>query len=204
MERALTKHIKNNFGLYLLVGFFFLAGIITGTIAVNFLEPQQVNQLGAYLDKVLSQFNGEGPGFNQAAYQALMGALRDTGLVWFLGLTVIGIPLIIGLIFLKGLILGFTVGFLVRQKALQGVAFSFLALLPPKIIQVPALFIAAILGISFSIGLMRGRSQAEAAILPRFLSYSLLMLLVTLVLVGGGLVEGYLSPFFARIVLAYF
>ncbi|AKX94286.1 stage II sporulation protein M [Neomoorella thermoacetica] len=204
MERALTRHLKDNLGLYLLVGFFFLAGIITGTIAVNFLEPQQVSQLGAYLDKVLSQFKGEGPGFNQAAYQALLGALRETGLIWFLGLTVIGIPLIIGLIFLKGLILGFTVGFLVQQKALQGMAFSFLALLPPNIIQIPALFIAAILGISFSIGLMRGRGQAEAAILPRFLTYSFLMLLVTLVLVGGGLVEGYLSPFFARIVLAYF
>lgn len=204
MERTLARHLQDNLGLYLLVGFFFLAGIIAGTVAVNFLEAQQASQLGSYLEKLLGQFKGEGPAFNQAAYQALMSALKEMGLVWFLGLTVIGIPLIIGLIFFKGAILGFTVGFLVQQKALAGVAFSFLAILPPNIIQIPALFLAAVLGISFSIGLIHGRSQVGGAILPRFLTYSFLMLLVTVLLVGGGLVEAYLSPFFARAVLAYF
>ncbi|BCV21763.1 stage II sporulation protein M [Moorella sp. Hama-1] len=204
MERTLARHLHDNLGLYLLVGFFFLAGIIAGTVAVNFLEPQQVSQMGSYLGKLLDQFNGEGPAFNYAAYQALMSALKEMGLVWFLGLTVIGIPLIIGLVFFKGAILGFTVGFLVQQKALAGVVLSFLAILPPNIIQIPALFLAAVLGISFSISLMHSRSQVGGAILPRFLTYSFLMLLVAVLLIGGGLVEAYLSPFFARAVLAYF
>ncbi|QGP94056.1 Stage II sporulation protein M [Neomoorella glycerini] len=204
MERALARHIRDNLGIYLVIFFFFLGGIIAGTVTIYFLEQQQVIQLAAYLDNVLKQFNANDLSGYKGVYQAIINALKETGLVWFLGLTVIGIPLIVAIVFLKGFILGFTVGFLVQQKAFQGVALSLMAILPPNLIQIPALFVAAMLGISFSTGLLRGRSLSETGILPRFLAYSFFMLLVTLLVVGGGLVEVYLAPVFARVVLNYF
>ncbi|MDN5344890.1 MAG: stage sporulation protein, partial [Clostridia bacterium] len=107
-------------------------------------------------------------------------------------------------VFLKGFILGFTVGFLVQQKALQGIAFSLLAILPPNLIQIPALFMAAMLGISFSISLIQGHKMDGIGVMPRFVAYSFFMLLVMVLLIGGGLLEAYLSPLFGRIVLNYF
>ncbi|WP_406676316.1 stage II sporulation protein M [Moorella sp. ACPs] len=204
MERALARHIRDNLGLYLIIFFFFLGGIIAGTVTLYFLEEQQVIQLAAYLDNLLQQFNSSDISGYKVVHQAITNALKEIGLVWFLGLTVIGIPLIIVVVFLKGFILGFTVGFLVQQKAFHGVALSLMAVMPPNLIQIPALFVAAMLGISFSTGLMHGRSYSEKGILPRFLNYSFFMLLVTLLVAGGGLVEAYLAPVFVRVVLNYF
>ncbi|GEA15937.1 MAG: stage sporulation protein [Moorella sp. (in: firmicutes)] len=204
MERALARHIRDNLGLYLVIFFFFLGGIIAGTVTLYFLEEQQVLQLAAYLDNLLQQFNSSDISGYKVVQQAIINALKEIGLVWFLGLTVIGIPLIIVVVFLKGFILGFTVGFLVQQKAIHGVALSLMAIMPPNLIQIPALFVAAMLGISFSTSLMHGRSFNERGILPRFLNYSIFMLLVTLLVAGGGLVEAYLAPVFVRVVLNYF
>jgi len=65
------------------------------------------------------------------------------------------------------------------------------------------LFLAAIMGISFSITLLRGRNGQES-FFKGFLSYSFSMFLVTFAIMAGGLVEVYLSPIFARVVLSYF
>lgn len=206
MERALTRHIKDNLALYLAVFIFFLGGITAGTVTLYYLGQQQVIQLASYLDNLLQQFNTtpQMASCYSILYQTFINALKEIGMVWFLGLTVIGLPLIVAIIFFKGFILGFTVGFLVQQKASQGIAFSLLAILPPNLLEIPALFVAAILGISFSISLLRGRNIREAGFLPRFLAYTLLMFLVMVLVAGGGLVEAYLSPLFARIVLNYF
>ncbi|MDK2820056.1 MAG: stage sporulation protein [Clostridia bacterium] len=202
MEKALLSHIKDNLGLYLTVTLFFVGGIVTGTLVIQFLDRQHVIQLADYLDNIFKQFDGTTPELNKVVYQALINSIKETGLVWFLGLTVVGIPLIVAIIFLKGFVLGFTVGFIIEQKAFQGVAFSLLTILPPNLIQIPALFVATILSISFSLGLLRGNIQT--ALWQRFFAYSIYMFFITLVLVGGGMVEAYLSPVFARVVLNYF
>ncbi|WP_258359194.1 stage II sporulation protein M [Moorella sulfitireducens] len=204
MEKVLARHIRDNLGLYLVIIFSFLGGIIVGTLALYFLESQQVTRLAAHLDNLLQQINSSDIKGYKVLYDAMIDALKEIGLVWFLGLTVIGIPLIILVVFFKGFILGFTVGFLVQQKALYGVALSLMAVMPPNFIQIPALFMAAMLAISFSISLMRGRGVGEKGLLPRFFSYSICMILVTLLVAGGGLVEAYLAPAFARVVLNYF
>lgn len=202
MEKALLSHIKDNLGLYLTVTLFFVGGIVTGTLVIQFLDRQHVIQLADYLDNIFKQFDGTTPELNKVVYQALINSIKETGLVWFLGLTVVGIPLVVAIIFLKGFVLGFTVGFIIEQKAFQGVAFSLLTILPPNLIQIPALFVATILSISFSLGLLRGNIQT--ALWQRFFAYSIYMFFITLVLVGGGMVEAYLSPVFARVVLNYF
>ena len=204
MERALVRHIKDNLVLYLVVFFFFLGGIIAGAVTVYFLDQQQAIRLAAYLDNLLKQFSSGELEWYRVVYQAFLSALREIGVVWFLGLTVIGIPLIMAMIVLKGFIMGFTVGFLVQQKALQGIALSLLAVMPPNLIQIPALFLAAIVGISFSVSLLHGRNPGDSGVLPRFMLYSFIMLLVIALVTGGGLVEAYLSPLFARVVMNYF
>lgn len=202
MEKLLARHIKDNLGIYMVIFFFFLGGIVFGTISLNFLGEQQLIQLAAYLDNLLRQFNTGTIKSDNLFYHAALDALKETGLIWFLGLTVIGIPLIIIFVFIKGFVLGFTVGFLIKQKAVHGLALSLTAVMPANLLQIPALFLAAMLGISFSTGLIRGRIW-ERGILPGLLNYSLCMLLVAVLLAGGGLVEAYLAPVFIRLVLAY-
>ncbi|NLW06403.1 MAG: stage II sporulation protein M, partial [Clostridia bacterium] len=195
-------HLNEYRVLYLLVIIFFLLGIIAGTVSVHFLEPEQNARLASYLDSILAQFDSTAASIDQAFYQVFSSAFKEIGLIWFLGLTVLGMPLIITFIFLKGFILGFTVGLLVLEKAFSGIAFSLLAILPPNLIHIPVIIIAAVLGLAFSLNLLRGQRYGGG--LTGLISYSGLMVLVMLVIMAGGLIEIYLSPVFARVVLNYF
>lgn len=205
MNRALTKHIRDNWVLYTIVFFIFIVGIVTGTIATNYLEKQLALHLADYINNILTNFTGiDGPEINRALYQVLSNTVKEVGLIWFLGLTVIGVPLIMTFIFYKGFVLGFTVGFLVQQMAFQGMVFSLLAIFPPNLIYIPALFAAAILAVSFSSALVRGSIYSQGNILRFFASYSLVMLIIVVASMGAGMVEVYLSPFLAKVVLSYF
>ncbi len=204
MEKAFIRYFQAHLGLYLTIIIFFLGGIIVGTVTINLLEADQIIQLTAYLDNYLKQFHLSNTDAYQAAYGIFTNTSKEIGLLWFLGLSVIGGPLIVALIFLKGFISGFTVGFIIKQKAFSGVAFSLLAILPANLIYIPALFIAAISGLSFSLNLFHGHNYSQGALWKSLVCYSSIMMLAALVIMLGGLVEIYLSPIFARAVLNYF
>ena len=46
--------------------------------------------------------------------------------LWVLGLTVVGLPFVLALDFLKGVLVGFAIGMLVREFAWKGLLFSLL------------------------------------------------------------------------------
>ncbi|MFP3381015.1 stage II sporulation protein M, partial [Bacillus sp. SIMBA_069] len=76
---------------------------------------------------------------------------KTVAIMWVLGLSIIGLPMILLMLFLKGVVVGFTVGFLVNQLQWQGVTFAMMGILPQNLLVVPALFIVGVSGISFSL-----------------------------------------------------
>ncbi|MDN5348140.1 MAG: stage sporulation protein [Clostridia bacterium] len=201
MERVFIRHIRDNLGLYLLVGFFFLAGIAGGAFTVWLVKPNQEAALAAYLNTVLEQLGVARPDAYLSLNQAFLAGLKEIGLFWFFGLTsFMGLPLIAGFLFFKGFALGFTVGFLVQERSWQGVALSFFSVLPPNLIAVPALFLAGVLAISFSLELIRSH-PGRVGIWRRFTAYTFIMSLLGLALMAGGLLEAFLSPAMVKIVL---
>src|SRR5690625_5989422 len=75
-------------------------------------------------------------------------------LLFILGLTIIGLPIIWVLIFIKGLVVGFSVGFIVNQLGLNGLLIATLSIAPQNIIIIPVYIIAASLSMIFSLGLL--------------------------------------------------
>lgn len=193
------QHLRESFRLYLLVVVFFLAGIAVGAMVVQFLAPEQLAELASFLDLSLAGLAGA-PLDQQALVQKALGQnLRFLLLIGFLGLTVIGFPLVLALIWLRGFMLGFTVGFLITEKAAAGILLSALALLPQNLFYVPAFLVAGGLAVGFSLRLVRGRQLAFAPSLwEQFCGY-VVALAGAFVLVGlGGLVESYLTPAILR------
>lgn len=116
--------------------------------------------------------------------------------VWFLGLTIIGMPIILGVVFLKGFSLGFTVSFLVKEKAVSGVLISILSILPQNLVFIPLLIIWSVVGINFTIYIAKGRSIGGMPLGKGFISYTVLLLVSLVIVLIGSLMEAYLSPWF--------
>lgn len=200
----LTGYFRNNLGLLLFVSLFFLLGIVAGTLAVQLLSGDQANSLVQYLDSFLNGLHNQPIDNQLLAERSILNNLQVVLAIWFLGLTVIGIPLIVIIVFLRAFVFGFTVGFLVEKKAWQGIAFACFSILPQSLLFIPALILAGVAAVSFSLFLIGGRSPTRTGRLSgRFVSYCLFMLFLSAVAAAAGLVEAYITPVFIKLLATW-
>lgn len=205
VHQALGKYLRNNLLLYALIILFFITGIVFGALGVRTLNVKQELELVTYVDRFLFTIDPASLSSQLIAQHAITNNLKLILTIWFLGLTVIGIPIIIGLVFTRGFVLGFTVGFLVYQKMWSGVVLTLTAILPQNLLNIPTLVVAGVTAVSFSTYLVRGRFQPGAvALWGQFINYSLLMLMLCLVAGLAGIIEAYISPLAIKLVTVYF
>lgn len=195
-------------GIYIFVTSFFLAGIAAGALIVKYLEAGYLGELQesfiSFLEsyRISSQDNPEFFQLLKISYQKNILFLLGT---WLLGLLWAGFPLVLLLLFLKGLALGFTVGFMVYHFAFKGFLFSLAALLPHNIILIPAFLYAATMATTYSYMNFKERfAPKKKPAESHFTEYCLYIFLSLLIIFIGGFVEAYLSPVFIRLVASFF
>lgn len=181
LGQAVTSHLMENRAIYLFTVILFLMGIIFGAIVVNSLSLMQKNDLYVYLTQFFGQLSkGEIANSTAMFTQSFAHYAKYVGLMWILGLSIIGLPLIFVLLFLKGIVVGFTVGFLVNQMGLTGFMLSFVSIMPQNFVVVPAFIIVAATSIAFSLKMIRNQffKRSNIAIFPQFMRYSFIILCV--------------------------
>ncbi|MGD0622819.1 MAG: stage II sporulation protein M [Thermacetogeniaceae bacterium] len=181
----------------------FILGLIAGASVLHALSPAQLDELRQYLDSFLNNVgalaqNGQFPAL-KAWREILKGQLYSLGILWLLGLTVVGAPLVILLVGARGFILGFTVGFLVQDKAGQGLLLALVAVLPQNLFYVPGLLGAGTLALYFTMSLFK--SSRETPVFTRILFYTLLYAALTLLVLAGTWIEAYLVPGIMRLAM---
>ncbi|HHZ17306.1 MAG TPA: stage II sporulation protein M [Peptococcaceae bacterium] len=189
----LRQHFYHSWWLYLLVSLCFLLGAVFGFWGMHALEKSDASLMNALFEEITAQF-GDDFNFALSARQAVMKNLLNLGKIFVLGLTIIGFPLVLVIIFTRGFVFGFTLEFFCQGKAWPGSILALLALLPPNFLSVPAYILSAVAAIRFSLYLISGRQQREISISEAFLKYFFVMLGYSLLLLGSALIEGYFSP----------
>ena len=199
----LRAHVVAYFFLILL----FVIGIVIGALAVKTLPEEQKLELAAYLKIFFHGLhNGQVPALSQGElwHYVFLNSTKIVLVMWLLGFTIIGIPFVLFIIFARGFVIGFTVGFLTDEYAGQGVLFALAAVLPHNLLLIPALLVLGVAAISFSLLLLRRRGRMPGNLFYYAASYSLLCLVMYLVALSAGLVEVYISPVFMRYVALLF
>lgn len=193
------QHLQDNQWQYIIVSLIFFLGIILGNYKVLSLEGGVREYL---LDLVDSYVKGGAKGVldGQVIFiSAFITQAKTIGLVWFLGLTIIGIPLILGIVCLRGISLGFTLGFLINEKGGAGVWLSILAILPQNMVYITLLIICSVIALNFSVYLFKGRNSVGISLGKGLLIYTGLFAVFLLLSLGGVFMEAYLAPWLLRI-----
>lgn len=204
VKRQLTKHIQESFSLYTFTTVLLVMGVIFGAIVVNSLGGVQKDDLFDYLGRFFGQIAQNEISGQQAMFnQSFTHYIKYIGLMWVLGLSIIGLPVILILLFLKGIVVGFTVGFLVNQMGWNGFLLSFVSVLPQNIILIPAFVIIGTAAISFSLKMIKGQfsKRMNEPIFPQFLRYTVLMLLISLAIGVASVFEAFVSPVLMKAVI---
>lgn len=204
LKLLIKKNLQDNLIIYLIIPVIFLVGIFFGVMGVHELDTSQVNELVQYVDGFINNLPTASVDAGLETRHALMTNLKTLFYIWFLGLTVIGIPLTMVITFSRGFILGFTTGFLVQQKSLQGVLVILLTVVPQNLLLIPVVLIAAVSSISFSFFVIRGKFGGKTMNLSkRFIGYTCSFILFGLFTVLAALVQGYVSPSLVKAVFYF-
>ncbi|MFC4767241.1 stage II sporulation protein M [Effusibacillus consociatus] len=201
LKVAAGRYVQEHSKLFVYTIVLFIVGVLFGAIVVNALADGQKADLFNYLKGFFGLVNDQRlPDSAYVTWHSIATNLKMLGLIWILGLSIIGLPLIVVLMFLKGFTIGFTVGFLVDNFASKGLLFAILAVLPQNLLIVPSLIIAGVAGIAFSLMLVRSRFTQNMPLYQKFLSYTILMLILGVCLVLASFVEGYVSPLLMKMI----
>lgn len=173
-------------------------GVIFGSLGVIFLDGYQTKDLAFFVDHI---YKGN-LGTNNTATMVAAGIsnLKIIAVVWVLGLTVIGIPLIAAVVFTRGFALGFTSAFLIKLKGLAGVVTVFLAIFPPNLVAIPLIILASASGIVFSLCILK-RWRNGSSIKKDFFAFTVSMLIIAGLNGGVGMFQSYLTPLIVKVVM---
>ncbi|WP_202076807.1 stage II sporulation protein M [Caldalkalibacillus salinus] len=202
MGHGIQRHFERHASLYLFIVVLFVMGIIFGTVTVQSLGHSQQADLVFYFEQFMSEMKEDHivePSY--AFWQSFIHYMKYTGVIWLLGLSIIGLPIILILLFLKGVFVGFSVGFLVHQLGWEGFLLSLVSVIPQNMVVVPLILLMSVLSISFSlqlIGYIFGQNRVKRK--PRLGYYMAIMFGASLILFVVALFETYISPVFMRLI----
>lgn len=200
--KLITEHIRTYMSLYTFVTALFLMGIVFGAIIVNSLPYGSKSDLLHYMEQFFGELaRGQIADPHLLFRESLFNDLQYTILIWILGLSVIGLPIIFILIFIKGMVLGFTVGFLVSQMGFQGFMTAAVSVFPQNLLHIPNDLFLSVVAVACSLRIIRQlmiRTRKEP-LLPQFAGYGLILILSGCVITLACGYEAYLSPVLIRI-----
>lgn len=199
--QVVNRHIEQHLSLYIFIIVLFLMGIIFGTLTIHSLGHSQQTDLFYYFEQFMEEMKKDQIADTKEAFaHNFLHYVKYIGLIWVLGLSIIGLPIILILLFLKGVFVGFTVGFLVHQMGWKGVLFTLVAVVPQNLIVIPVILSISVISISFSmklIGHLFGANRSHER--PNIPKYMGTMVVMTLILLVISLFETYFSPALMRI-----
>ncbi|RYM05079.1 stage II sporulation protein M [Sporolactobacillus sp. THM7-7] len=205
VKHLIFHHVKEHLSLYTFVTGLCLMGVVFGAIIVNSLPYESKNDLLNYLKQFFSELAaGEIAGSPILFKESLFRDLQYLGLIWLLGLSVIGLPIIFLLLFLKGMVLGFTVGFLISQMGLRGFLTVLVSVFPQNLLVIPLYLFITVASVAFSLKMIRQllMKTRHHPILPQFVNYGLSFAGAALLLVVVSAYEAYISPVLIRLFIS--
>ena len=199
LKAMMIQHMKERSSLYLFVFVLFLMGVIFGAVIVNSMNFTQKEDLYFYLSRFFGQVSeGKVASSVEMLQQSFFHNLKYLGLMWVLGISIIGLPVILIMLFLKGIVVGFTVGFLVNQMGWQGFLLSFVSVMPQNMILIPAFIVMGTTAISFSLKivkqLLNKKSNLAESPFSMFARYAAFFVGIAVLTAAASGLEAYASP----------
>lgn len=197
MKKILAK-IKTNKLLFIEV-LIAILGFILGILLIAILSNENKDLIKDSINTFFKTINDNNLKYSKLLYTSLSTNLIVNILIWLLGISVIGTPIVITILFYKSLMLGFTISSILFNYKLSGIILTIIYIIP-YIINLFLIFIITYHSIRFSLTLFNYLFKKGEFNKKNIVSkYVKLLTFSSLSFVLSSLIETYIIPFIIKV-----
>lgn len=149
-----------------------LLSFILGILFLAIISKSNKELVASTLDNFFTGIKAKDFNYNQALFNSLSNNITVVSIIWLLGISIIGIPIVILILISKSFILGFSISSIIYNYGLKGILMTIIYIIP----HVLNLFITIILAyysMNFSIMLFnllfRKKEYSKRIIVNRYI-----------------------------------
>lgn len=197
----LKKIIKYDKKIMTFLNVIAIVGIIASSIFMIVLSKNDketvLNSIKDFFDKLINnKFN-----FAGTLKNTLISNLLFSFIIWVIGISVVGVLIVIFIIFYKSFTLGFTISSIIYTYSIKGTLLALIYVFPHMVINLLILLYLSSYSIKLSIILIKSILKKDNLNFKAFINnYSKVFLISMLFLIVTSLYESFISP----IILRYF
>ena len=198
----IQQHIEDNLKQYFIISSLFIIGLVIGVMIVNNAQLQTKEQIGTTINSFIDKTKDENYQIDyiELMKNVLTNHILFAVLLWFLGCSLIGIPIVYVLIGYRGFSLGYTIASIILVLGTgKGIIFSLSALLLQNLFIIPAIIVIAVSGTKLYSSIMKNKKIENLKI--EIIRHTIFCILMLVVLAVAAIVEVYVSSFLLELVI---
>lgn len=160
----IKEEIKNNIRSYIIITIIFLVGIFLGVLFINNTDSKSdiEKYINTYIDETKMLQDGD---YLSELEKDIEKNVLLTFFLWFAGTTIIGIPIVFGIILYRGFCLGYTISAcVITLGKLKGIIFILTTVFLQNIIFIPAIIMLGVSSIKLYKSIIKDRRKENIKI----------------------------------------
>lgn len=196
------KHITSNLKEYIIVSLIFLIGIFLGVMFINNTNEVQKNEIQSYISSYIENSKQGNVETTDSLKLNIKEDVILACLLWFAGTTVIGMPIVLGIILFRGFCLGYTISATIATIGFgRGISFILTSLLLQNLLFIPAILILGVSSIKLYKSIMKDKRKENIKI--GIVKHTVTSSIALVILIVSAVVEVQVSYNFFKMILKY-
>lgn len=150
----LKSKAKNNKTIILFLSIIAILGIIFGSIFITIISKSDQTLTKNYIENFMDTISTDKINYMKCLKNTLISNISFITIIWLLGISLIGLPIIIFMYFSKCFVLGFSVAAFILKYKSKGVLLAFVYIFPHHLINLIFYTLLMLYALKFSIFLI--------------------------------------------------
>lgn len=193
IKEAILRHLYDNIKLYLIVIIILVIGITVGVVFINNINVDGAEEIKNYITDFINQLK---EGYHVDTGELLRKSLSDNLILivtmWLLGSTVVGIPIVLGIVLFRGFCIGYSLSAIIASLGVQkGILFFLTTMFLQNLIFIPVILCMTISCIKLYKSIMKDRRRENIKV--EIIRHTLVSIMLGLLLIIAAFIESYVS-----------
>ena len=202
--QTIKEHVINNKKEYAIVSILFVIGIFLGVFFINNVGQEPKTLITEYLNQFIDTLKStEDLNLIELLKTSIGQNIILAISLWFFGTTIIGIPIVFGIVAYRGFCLGYTISACISIMGMsKGIIFVLILLLLQNLLVIPAILALSVSGIKLYKSIMKDKTKENVKI--EMLRHTVFSLIMLIVLIISSVIEIFISTNILKIFIKYF